>query len=104
MGSSLWWLALGIVMLDMGGQAVHVTNQSLVFRRHPEAHGRLVGCYMLFYAAGSGLGAIAATSMYAVAGWGGVCGLGAGVSLAALVFWYMTLPRVAAATACAAAP
>jgi len=104
MGSSLWWLALGIVMLDMGGQAVHVTNQSLVFRRHPEAHGRLVGCYMLFYAAGSGLGAIAATSMYAVAGWGGVCGLGAGVSLAALVFWYATLPRVTANTACAAAP
>ncbi|XAH26154.1 MFS transporter [Xylophilus sp. GW821-FHT01B05] len=104
MASSLWWLALGIVMLDMGGQAVHVTNQSLVFSRHPEAHGRLVGCYMLFYAAGSGLGAIAATSMYAVAGWGGVCALGAGTSLAALLFWYATLPRAAANNACAAAP
>jgi hypothetical protein len=38
-----------------GGQALHVTNQSLIFR-HPEAHSRLVGLYMLFYATGSGFG------------------------------------------------
>jgi hypothetical protein len=39
-----------------GGQALHVTNQSLIFRTRPEAHSRLVGLYMLFYAIGSGLG------------------------------------------------
>ena len=52
---------------------------------------------MMFYAAGSGLGAVAATRMYAAAGWLGVCALGAGVSLAALVFWAVTLPRRAPA-------
>jgi predicted MFS family arabinose efflux permease len=90
MGSSLWALIAGIVLLDLGGQAIHVANQSLIFRASPEAHSRLVGAYMLFYAAGSGMGALAATASYASAGWRGVCLLGAGVSLAALVFWALT--------------
>lgn len=88
---SLWLLVAGVLVLDLAGQAIHVTNQSLVFRVRPEAHGRLVGCYMLFYALGSGAGAIASTHVYARAGWSGVCVLGAVISLAALVFWALTL-------------
>ena len=84
---SLWALVIGIVLLDLGGQALHVTNQSLIFRSRPEAHSRLVGLYMLFYAVGSGLGAISTTVTYAHAGWPGVCILGAGVSVLALLFW-----------------
>ena len=87
---ALWALVLGIVLLDLGGQALHVTNQSLIFRRQAGAHSRLVAAYMLFYAVGSGLGAISATGIYAHAGWRGVCMLGAAVSGAALVFWWMT--------------
>lgn len=87
---SLWALVIGIVLLDLGGQALHITNQSLIFRTRPEAHSRLVGLYMLFYAVGSGLGAISTTATYAYAGWQGVCLLGAAVSLLALLFWWMT--------------
>lgn len=90
---SLWMLVTGIVLLDLGGQALHVTNQSLIFRTRPEAHSRLVGLYMLFYALGSGLGALGTTLTYAHLGWQGVCLLGAGVSLVALVFWWMTRGR-----------
>ncbi|HGW4325508.1 TPA: MFS transporter [Acinetobacter baumannii] len=85
---SLWALVIGIVLLDLGGQALHVTNQSMIFRTRPEAHSRLVGLYMLFYAVGSGLGAISTTATYAYAGWLGVCDLGACVSLLALLFWW----------------
>nr|WP_318290074.1 MFS transporter [Paraburkholderia sp. BL8N3] len=88
---SLWALVTGIVLLDLGGQALHVTNQSMIFRTRPEAHSRLVGLYMMFYAIGSGLGAISTTSTYAHAGWQGVCVLGAAVSLLALGFWAATL-------------
>lgn len=91
MQHSLWALVPGIVLLDLGGQALHVTSQSLIIRARPDAHARLVGLYMLFYAAGSGLGAIATTVTYAHAGWQGVCALGAGVSLLALIFWWATL-------------
>ncbi|ARU06637.1 MFS transporter [Comamonas serinivorans] len=90
MAWSLWALVIGIVLLDLGGQALHVTNQSLIFRTRPEAHSRLVGLYMLFYAVGSGLGAIGTTLMHAKAGWPGVCALGAAVSLMALLFWWVT--------------
>ncbi|CAI1063305.1 MFS transporter [Serratia quinivorans] len=87
----LGWLIMGIVLLDMAGQAIHVLNQSLIFSAHPQSHSRLVGCYMLFYAVGSGLGAFASTHVFALAGWYGVCWLGAGVSLTALLFWGLTL-------------
>ena len=90
-GWSLWALVAGIVLLDLAGQAIHVTNQSMIFSTQPEAHSRLVACYMLFYALGSGLGAIATTNVYAAAGWSGVCMLGAGISLVALAFWALTL-------------
>ncbi len=102
MASSLWAMVIGIVLLDLGGQALHVTNQSLIFRTRPEAHSRLVGLYMLFYALGSGLGAIGTTLTYAHAGWPGVCALGAAVSLLALLFWAMTF-KGGAALACVGA-
>ncbi len=88
--TSLWALMLGIVLLDLGGQMLHVTNQSLILRNHPQAPGRLIGVYMLFYAVGSGAGALATTWVYASAGWQGVCGLGAGISAVAMGFWVVT--------------
>ncbi|WP_462378799.1 MFS transporter [Pseudomonas sp. Marseille-QA0892] len=87
---SIWPLLIGIVLLDLGGQALHVTNQSLILRIRSEASSRLVGLYMLFYAVGSGLGAISTTVTYAHAGWEGVCILGAAVSLLALLLWCAT--------------
>ncbi len=88
---SLALLVVGIVLLDVGGQAIHVVNQSLILRARPDAQARLVGCYMLFYSAGSGLGAILSTLAHARAGWAGVCGLGAGFSVLALVCWGASL-------------
>ena len=92
--SSLWALCIGILLLDLGGQAIHVTNQSMIFRSHANQHSRVVAAYMLFYAVGSGLGAIAATTVYAAAGWPGVCVLGAGVVTLALVCWAATLRQM----------
>ena len=101
MDISLWALVMGIVLLDLGGQALHVTNQSLIFRTRPDAHSRLVGLYMMFYAVGSGLGAISTTVTYARFGWQGVCTLGASVSLLALVFWWVTQRQRAETRDCA---
>lgn len=98
MEGSLWALVIGIVLLDLGGQMLHVTNQSMILRTRPEAHSRLIGLYMLFYAAGSGLGAIGTTATYAHASWQGVCALGAAVSLLALVFWAATRQYMPAPT------
>ncbi|OIK02193.1 MFS transporter [Streptomyces monashensis] len=87
---SLWALAVGTVLLDFAVQAVHVTNQSLVYAVHPDAGSRIIGGYMVFYSAGSALGAIGSSLAYATTGWPGVSALGAAFSCAALLLWAMT--------------
>ncbi|MFC3771785.1 MFS transporter [Paenibacillus sp. GCM10012303] len=87
---SLIALIIGIIVLDLAVQAVHVTNQSLIFTKKPEARSRLTGGYMIFYSIGSAIGSIASTYLYAHYGWYAVCLLGAGVSALALGFWSMT--------------
>ncbi|MEH2513160.1 putative MFS family arabinose efflux permease [Nitrobacteraceae bacterium AZCC 1564] len=86
-------LVAGIVLLDFAVQAVHVTNQSIIFAIYPNARSRLVGGYMCFYSAGSAIGAIASTATFATAGWRGVSLLGAGFSAMALMVWVLSLRR-----------
>ncbi|AIQ12251.1 MFS transporter [Paenibacillus durus] len=87
---SLWALIVGVIALDLAVQAVHVTNQSMILRVRPEARSRLTAGYMIFYSIGSAAGAISSTSVFAYAGWTGVCVLGATVSIIALLFWLLT--------------
>ena len=88
---SLTLLSIGVLVLDLAVQAVHVTNQSIIFDRHPQARSRLVGGYMVFYSIGSAVGAITSTVAYAHRGWLGVSMLGAAFSAIALLVWVMTL-------------
>ncbi|MGE8175042.1 MFS transporter [Pseudomonas fluorescens] len=88
--TSLIALVCGVVLLDFAVQAVHVTNQSLIFAARPDAHSRMVGAYMCFYSVGSALGAAAATQVYALWGWRAVSLLGALISAAALLLWILT--------------
>ncbi|HZG82959.1 MAG TPA: MFS transporter [Brevibacillus sp.] len=87
---SLWGLIVGVIVLDFAVQAVHVTNQSMILRKHPDSRSRLTASYMIFYSVGSAAGSIASTTIYAYAGWNGVCLLGASVSAIALLFWAFT--------------
>ncbi|WP_449414880.1 MFS transporter [Ochrobactrum teleogrylli] len=88
---SLLWLVAGVLIIDFGLQAVHVTNQAMIYRVRPDAQNRLTAAYMVFYSIGSATGSAVSTWVYAHAGWNGVCLLGAGISLATLVFWAATL-------------
>ncbi|MHC8344685.1 MFS transporter [Pseudomonas sp. RT6P73] len=88
--TSLIALILGVVLLDFAVQAVHVTNQSLIFAARPDAQSRMVGAYMCFYSVGSALGAAAATQVYALWGWTATSLLGALISAAALALWAFT--------------
>ncbi|MFJ7283615.1 MFS transporter [Pseudomonas sp. NPDC099000] len=88
--TSLIALVCGVIVLDFAVQAVHVTNQSLIFAARPDAQSRMVGAYMCFYSVGSALGAVAATQVYARWGWTAVSLLGALISAAALAVWIFT--------------
>ncbi|WP_260985191.1 MFS transporter [Bacillus pumilus] len=87
---SLILLIVGIIILDLSVQAVHVTNQSMIFTVLPEARSRLTAAYMIFYSIGSATGSIASTSIYANNGWSGVCLFGASVSAIAFLYWFIT--------------
>lgn len=84
---SLWWLAGGILLLDLAVQAVHVTNQTLIVGRHPDAAGRIIAGYMVFYSVGSAAGAAESTFVYSLWGWNGVCLTGLCIALAGLMLW-----------------
>ncbi|ODV53958.1 MFS transporter [Lysinibacillus fusiformis] len=88
---SLFALIVGIVLLDLAVQAVHVTNQALILPLRTEARSRLTAGYMIFYSIGSASGSIASTEVYAYFGWEGVSFLGASISAIAILFWATTL-------------
>lgn len=90
MQQSLLWLVAGVLIIDFGLQAVHVTNQAMIYRVRPEAQNRLTAAYMIFYSIGSAAGSSVSTIVYAHAGWPGVCWLGAAISLVTLLFWAWT--------------
>ncbi|MDF2000169.1 MFS transporter [Peribacillus frigoritolerans] len=87
---SLIALVIGVIFLDLAVQAVHVTNQSMIFTVRPEARSRLTAAYMIFYSIGSAMGSIVSTNIYANYGWIGVCLFGASVSALALLYWVIT--------------
>ncbi|VEB95687.1 Inner membrane transport protein ynfM [Cedecea lapagei] len=81
-------LIIGILVLDLTVQAVHITNQSLIYRMMPEARNRLTAGYMTSYFIGGAAGSLLSASAYQHAGWNGVCIAGASVALLNLVVWW----------------
>jgi len=82
---SLLLLIVGIVLLDIGVQGLQVINQSLIYRIGPAVRSRVNSAYMVSYFIGGAVGSAVASSVYAGAGWRGVCIVGGAVGLAATV-------------------
>jgi predicted MFS family arabinose efflux permease len=91
---SLIPLILGLLILDVGVQGTHVTNQSVIYRIAPEARSRVTTVYMVCFFGGGALGSTAAALVYAATGWVETCALGAGVALVGFVLW-LSEPRFA---------
>lgn len=85
---SLWVFILGIILLDIAIQTVHVVNQKVILSGDIAMHSRLVAVYMLFYAMGSACGAILGTYLYTWSGWNILCTAGLLLSFFALLFWF----------------
>ncbi|WP_279051994.1 MFS transporter [Cedecea davisae] len=88
-------LIVGILVLDLTVQGVHITNQSLIYRMMPEARNRLTAGYMTSYFIGGAAGSLISASAYQHAGWNGVCIAGAVVALLNLVVWWHGYQRQA---------
>ncbi len=80
-------LIIGILVLDLTVQGVHITNQSVIYHLYPDARNRLTAGYMTSYFIGGAAGSLLSASAYQHAGWAGVCLAGAGAALLGLVVW-----------------
>jgi predicted MFS family arabinose efflux permease len=88
--SSVIALIAGIVVLDLGAQAMHISNQSAVYSLHGQARSRLTTAYMVAYFSGGVALSAATSALYSSGGWEAVCALGAGTAAAGLITWLVT--------------
>ncbi|MFB4743563.1 MFS transporter [Enterobacter hormaechei subsp. steigerwaltii] len=81
-------LIVGILVLDLTVQGVHITNQTVIYRVKPEARNRLTAGYMTSYFIGGAAGSLISASAWQHAGWTGVCAIGAIVAAINLLVWW----------------
>nr|WP_258175158.1 MFS transporter [Actinopolyspora mortivallis] len=91
--SSLAALLIGVIVLDLAVQAVHISNQNIVYALRPEARNRLNSAYMTSYFLGGALGSAITSTVRVDYGWSGVCLLGAIVSVLGVLVWIVDRVR-----------
>ncbi|WP_311791185.1 MULTISPECIES: MFS transporter [Pantoea] len=85
---SLAALIVGILLLDLAVQGVHITNQSVIYSQMPEARNRLTSGYMTSYFIGGAFGSLLSANAFHAAGWYGVCAAGVIMTLLNLLIWW----------------
>jgi len=85
--ASLPLLIVGIVILDVGSQGIHISNQSEIYRLRPAARNRINAFYMTSCFVGAALGSASAAFAYDHWGWAGTCVLGVLLGVACVVRW-----------------
>jgi len=71
--SSLVGIGIGVILMDVGVQGGHVSNQSRILSLIPGAQSRLQTAYMFFYFLGGAIGSYLGTVSFGHYGWSGVC-------------------------------
>jgi predicted MFS family arabinose efflux permease len=85
-------LIVGIVILDLGCQGIHISNQSEIYKLDPGARSRINAAYMTCYFAGGTLGSVGSALCFASGRWPAVCALGVTLGSAAFLI-SLTEPR-----------
>lgn len=86
-------LIVGILVLDLTVQGVHITNQTVIYRVKPDARNRLTAGYMTSYFIGGAAGSLISASAWQHWGWAGVCLAGATLALLNLLVWWRGFHR-----------
>ncbi|ASW73584.1 MFS transporter permease [Chryseobacterium piperi] len=84
-GETYWGLVVGVILVDLGVQSSHIMNQTNYFMIKTNAVNRLNTVYMVCYFIGGSLGTWLASIAWHYAQWEGVCLVGAGFGLLALI-------------------
>jgi predicted MFS family arabinose efflux permease len=76
LGRHLGGLIAGVILLDVGVQAGHISNQTRIYGLVPEARSRLNMVYMISYFTAGALGSYVGTVLWHHFAWAGVCAFG----------------------------
>ncbi|WP_036601008.1 MFS transporter [Olivibacter sitiensis] len=71
--NSLWAILLAVLLLDIGVQAVQVTNVAVIYTLDEHAHSRINTVYMTSYFLGGALGTFTGLLCWKAGGWQAVC-------------------------------
>ncbi len=92
-GHSIIGLIIGVIVLDMGVQATHISNQATIFALRPEARNRINTVYMVSYFIGGSIGTLFATQLWKSYQWNGVCNTGMIISVITLIIHFSNRPK-----------
>jgi predicted MFS family arabinose efflux permease len=92
-GKHMAGLIVGVILLDIGVQAGHVSNQTRIYGLIPEARSRLNMVYMICYFTAGAIGSFTGSILWHRFAWAGVCALGGLLSFAGCAVYAFTRPR-----------
>jgi len=99
LGTTVAGMVVGIILLDLGQQSVHVSNQARVYALQPAARNRLNTVFMTVSFIGTSLGSAIGLWAWDKAQWNGVCAAGAISVTLALIIYGVTYKSKRMATA-----
>jgi MFS family permease len=88
--NSIVGLILGVIIMDLGVQATHISNQAIIFSLNPVARNRINTIYMVSYFIGGSLGTFLATRVWGTYNWTGVCTIGITLSVITIIIHLLT--------------
>ena len=91
---SIFGLILGVILIDLGCQSLHITNQNIIFSKNTEARNRVNTIYMVGFFIGGALGTVLGAIAWNSFGWTGVSVLGLLLSFTILIVQLITAKRV----------
>ena len=94
-GRSLVAIAAGVLLIDIGINGALIANQTRAYALVPGARGRINTVLFTAVFVGGAVGAFAGSRAFLLAGWPGVCAVGAAFALAALLVSWLSERSVA---------
>lgn len=92
-GSTVAGMITGIVLLDLGQQSVHVSNQARIYTLLPEARNRINTVYMTLSFLGTSAGSAVGLFVWDRFGWTGICIMGIIAISSAFIVYASTYKR-----------
>jgi predicted MFS family arabinose efflux permease len=91
--TSIIFLVIGVIVLDIGVQSGLVSNQTRAFAVDPKAQGRINSLYMTATFLGGALGVTISGWLMSRYGWSGIVVFGIALGLIALAIHWLVAPR-----------